>query len=180
MIFFKCFKLISSFFEIFLKTFLSYTGALDAKASIGISPTTLPLNFNVRLFVLVVFPIITKSKSHLSKIFFAFSSFPSSRIISILSWLSDSIISYGVIFSSLQGTLSNSISIPNSPFDAISTLDEVKPAAPMSWIDMIDLSFINSKHASIKSFSVKGSPTCTVGFFASEFSSNSAEAIEAP
>ena len=46
--------------------------------------------------------------------------------------LSESIISYGVIFSSLHGTLLRSNSIPNFPFDAISTLEEVNPAAPMS------------------------------------------------
>ena len=70
--------------------------------------------------------------------------------------------------------------MPNSPLEAISTLDEVSPAAPISWIEIIDLSFISSKQASINNFSVKGSPTWTVGFLSSEFSSNSAEAIEAP
>ena len=50
----------------------------------------------------------------------------------------------------------------------------------MSCIAIIESSLINSKQASKSNFSVKGSPTCTVGFFSSEFSSNSAEAIEAP
>jgi hypothetical protein len=41
-------------------------------------------------------------------------------------------------------------------------------------------SFISSRQASSSSFSVKGSPTCTVGRFSSEASSNSADAMVAP
>ena len=59
-------------------------------------------------------------------------------------------------------------------------LEDVKPAAPISWIAIIDLSDINSKQASKRSFSVKGSPTWTVGFFSSILSSNIADAILAP
>ena len=39
---------------------------------------------------------------------------------------------------------------------------------------------ISSRHASISSFSVKGSPTCTVGRFSSLSSSKLADAIVAP
>ena len=48
-------------------------------------------------FEFVVFPITAKSKFHLSNIFFAISSLPFSKTINIRSWLSDNIISYGVI-----------------------------------------------------------------------------------
>ena len=47
--------------------------------------TCSPLKFNTKLLVLVVFPIIEKSKPHLLKIFFAFSSFPELSINNILS-----------------------------------------------------------------------------------------------
>ena len=60
---------------------------------------------------------------------------------------------------------------------AISTEDEVNPAAPMSWIATIASPCISSRHASINNFSVKGSPTCTVGRFSPASAPNSAEAI---
>ena len=84
------------------------------------------------------------------------------------------------MFFSLRGILSKSISIPTLPFEAISTLELVNPAAPMSWIDNIKSVFINSKQASNKSFPVNGSPTWTVGFWLSVSSENSAEAMVAP
>jgi hypothetical protein len=64
--------------------------------------------------------------------------------------------------------------------EAISKEEEVSPAAPMSWIPTIASVFISSRHASSRSFSVNGSPTCTVGRFSSDLSSNSPEAIVAP
>ena len=70
--------------------------------------------------------------------------------------------------------------MPNPPFEAISTLELVKPAAPMSWIDRTTSVCINSKHASNSNLPVKGSPTCTVGLFSELLSVNSAEAIVAP
>ena len=121
-----------------------------------------------------------KSKSHFLKIFSASFSFPVFKTINILSWLSDSIISYGDMPVSRHGTLFKFNSIPIFPFEAISTEDEVKPAAPISWMDTIVSVCINSRQASNKSFSAKGSPTCTVGFFASESESNSCEAMDAP
>ena len=84
------------------------------------------------------------------------------------------------MFASLQGTLFKLISIPKFPFEAISILEEVNPAAPISWIAIIESPAINSKQASNNSFSVKGSPTWTVGFFSSILSSNEADAILAP
>ncbi len=63
---------------------------------------------------------------------------------------------------------------------AISKVEQVRPAAPMSWMPTIASVRISSRQASSRSFSVNGSPTCTVGRLASVSSSNSAEAIEAP
>ena len=50
----------------------------------------------------------------------------------------------------------------------------------MSWIATMASVAISSRQASSSSFSVKGSPTCTVGRFSSESSLNSAEAMVAP
>ena len=65
------------------------------------------------------------------------------------------------------GTASRSSAMPTPPLPAISTEEEVSPAAPMSWMATIASVAISSRHASISSFSVNGSPTCTVGRFAS-------------
>ena len=78
------------------------------------------------------------------------------------------------------GTVSSASSMPTSPFDAISTEEEVRPAAPISWIETMASVAISSRHASSSSFSVNGSPTCTVGRFSSVSSENSAEAMVAP
>src|SRR5215467_9070830 len=72
------------------------------------------------------------------------------------------------------GTASRSRSTPRSPLAPISTAEQVRPAAPMSWIAMTQPFAIISRQASSKSFSANGSPTCTVGRFSSESSPNSA------
>ncbi len=64
---------------------------------------------------------------------------------------------------SRTGTRSRSSSMPSPPLPAISTADEVRPAAPISWIATIASPCISSRQASISSFSVNGSPTWTVG-----------------
>ena len=70
--------------------------------------------------------------------------------------------------------------MPTLPLPAISTAELVRPAAPMSWMPMMASVPMSSRQASMSSFSVKGSPTCTVGRFSSEFASNSALAMVAP
>ena len=99
-----------------------------------------------------VIPITSKSKSHFLKIASARLTRLGFIIISIRSWLSESINSYADKLSSLFGTLSRFISIPKEPLSAISTDEQVKPAAPISWIAIIESVFISSKHASIKLF----------------------------
>ncbi len=81
---------------------------------------------------------------------------------------------------SRRGTRSRSSSQPTPPAEAISTDEQVSPAAPMSWMATMASPAISSRQASSSSFSVNGSPTCTVGRFASESSENSAEAMVAP
>ena len=70
---------------------------------------------------------------------------------------------------------------PTFPLEAISTEEEVIPAAPISCIDSIRPEDINSRQPSINNFSMKGSPTCTEGLFSSSSSSEkTSDAILAP
>jgi hypothetical protein len=73
-----------------------------------------------------------------------------------------------------------SIVTPTSPRSAISADDEVRPAAPMSWMATMWPERMSSSEASRSSFSVNGSPTCTRGRLASFSSERSSEANEAP
>ena len=68
--------------------------------------------------------------------------------------------------------------VPARP--AISKEEQVRPAAPMSWMPTIASVAISSRQASSSSFSVKGSPTCTVGRRSSPPSPKSSEAMVAP
>ena len=70
--------------------------------------------------------------------------------------------------------------MPAFPLSAISTEEQVSPAAPMSWMAMIASVAISARQASMSSFSVKGSPTWTVGRFSSVSSPNAADAMVAP
>ena len=99
---------------------------------------------------------------------------------SMRSWDSLSISSKGVMPLSRMGTWSRRSSRPVPARLAISKLEEVRPAAPMSWMPMIQSVSKSSRQASSRSFSVKGSPTCSVGRFSSLPSPNSALAMEAP
>ncbi len=82
---------------------------------------------------------------------------------------------------SRTGTFERSISTPLPARPAISKDDEVSPAAPMSWIPTTASVSKSSRHASMRSFSVNGSPTCTVGrFWFASSAANSSEAIVAP
>ena len=82
--------------------------------------------------------------------------------------------------SSRVGTSPVSISTPTPPRAAISALELVSPAAPMSWMATMRPEVMSSRLASSRSFSVNGSPTCTWGRRASLFSDSSSEAKLAP
>ena len=72
------------------------------------------------------------------------------------------------------------MSTPAPPRAAISKQELVSPAAPMSWTPSTTPLLIASRLASSRTFSVKGSPTCTVGLFASLSASKASDAIVAP
>ena len=82
--------------------------------------------------------------------------------------------------SSRCGTADSSTSIPVPLRAGISEVQQARPAAPMSWMPTTAPVAIASRHASSSSFSVKGSPTCTVGRRSSACSSKVAEAMVAP
>ncbi len=161
-------------------TGLSSTGACSLTGWTGTSATFSPCQKSSIFPVPVTSPITATSNSHFSKISIMACSHPFLAQISIRSCDSDNIKSYGVIPSSRAGTLSKCIIIPEPLRPAISKELEVSPAAPISWIPMIKSFLNNSKHASKRSFSVNGSPTCTVGLLLSLSSVNEAEDITAP
>ena len=68
-IFFKSFNFVFFLGNLILVHSRSYNGALEERASIGMSATSLLLKFNINFLVSVVLPMTTKSKSHLSNIF---------------------------------------------------------------------------------------------------------------
>ena len=78
------------------------------------------------------------------------------------------------------GTFERSRRIPTPPREHISNVEDVRPAAPMSWIATTASPSRTSRTASRTSFSTNGSPTCTVGRRCDFASSKTSEAIEAP
>ena len=78
------------------------------------------------------------------------------------------------------GTRESSTSIPVPARAGISEQAQARPAAPMSWMPTTAPVPIASRQASSRSFSVNGSPTCTVGRRSSAPSSKVAEAMVAP
>ena len=82
--------------------------------------------------------------------------------------------------SSRWGTSSITSSRPVPARPAISTEELVRPAAPMSWMPTMQSVAISSRQASRRSFSVKGSPTWTVGRLSSLSASKLSEAMVAP
>ena len=81
---------------------------------------------------------------------------------------------------SRRGTLPMSISMPVPAREAHSAVEQVRPAAPMSWMPTTAPVLSTSRQASSSTFSMNGSPTCTVGRRSSLPSPNSAEAMVAP
>ena len=78
------------------------------------------------------------------------------------------------------GTAESSTSIPVPLRAGISEVQHASPAAPMSWMPTTAPVAMASRQASSRSFSVNGSPTCTVGRLASASSSKAADAMVAP
>src|SRR2546426_798926 len=140
-----------------------YTGQSSISRRPGISTTT--CSFQVARYMpsSVTRPIGMAVSSHFAAMAWTCCRRSALATTSIRSWDSESRISYGVIPGSRVGTRARSISTPTPPRAAISAEEEVRPAAPMSWIATMWPEAISSRLASSSSFSVKGSPTCTCG-----------------
>ncbi len=72
-------------------------------------------------------------------------------------------ISGGPSAGSRSGTTSRSTSIPVPPPAASSVVAHATPAAPRSWMPVTRPAAYSSRQHSISSFSMNGSPTCTLG-----------------
>ena len=93
---------------------------------------------------------------------------------SIRSCDSETMISNGSIPASRSGTRSTSMSMPTPPFDAISELELVSPAAPRSCSETSSPRSSSSSEHSRSFFSANGSPICTLGRLPSSPSPSSA------
>ena len=62
--------------------------------------------------------------------------------------------------------------MPTPPADAVSLVAQVSPAPPRSWIPTTSPASSSARQASIRRFSSKGSPTCTLGRLAASASSS--------
>ena len=84
---------------------------------------------------------------------------------SMRSWDSESMTSYGVMPSSRRGTFATSMTRPVPARAADSALEAVRPAAPRSWMPVIQSAWLwaRSRQASMSIFSRNGLPTCTAG-----------------
>ena len=125
-------------------------------------------------------PIAATSTPHLRKTAATSASRPLWTTRTMRSCDSESISSYGVIPVSRIGTFVRSSSIPTPPRAHISNVEDVSPAAPMSWIATTASPSRTSRTASRTSFSTNGSPTCTVGRRCDFRSSKASDAIDAP
>ena len=129
----------------------------------------------------IISPITAWDRSCLSHIWDAFSTSSLLMANTILSCDSDSIISYGVIPSSLSGIFSRSIHEPFPPLSAISDRQHVSPPPPRSFTPWMSRVSKSSYVASITRFLVNGSATCTAGLSSiSELLVSSSEANVTP
>ena len=108
-------------------------------------------------------PITTASTSHLAQRSMNSTRRSGRTIAHIRSCDSLIKISSGDKVSSRKSTRSSQTCMPPSPFEASSLVAHEMPAPPRSWIPSTSPACSTSRVASISNFSMKGSPTCTLG-----------------
>ena len=140
------------------------------------SPTCCSPSKTRRRWLSVTSPIAVALTSHLAHSASTSSSRAGSTTQSMRSCDSETMISNGSMSASRSGTLEMSRSSPTSPFDAISAVEEERPAAPRSCIATTSSPATNSRQHSISLFSSNGSPIWTLGRLLSSASSSSADA----
>ena len=110
----------------------SYRGHSSISAETGTSPTTLPSLITRIRSVPVTSPTIAAPVCQRSQVASSSSMLPGSTTASILSCDSEIMISNGSMPASRSGTRPTSTSIPTPPAEAISAVEELRPAAPRS------------------------------------------------
>ena len=116
--------------------------------------------------VSVTSPITAARTSHLAHTARNSSTRPGSTTAIIRSCDSLIKISGGPSDASRSGTSSRLTSMPPVPAAASSVVAQATPAAPRSWMPTVRPPAKSSRQHSTSSFSVNGSPTCTLGRFA--------------
>ncbi len=144
------------------------------------SPTTSPPASTRSRRVSVTVPMAVARTSHFSHTASTSSSLSGSTTQSIRSCDSEIITSNGSMSASRSGTLSMSISIPTSPFEAISDELDVSPAAPRSCSEASSPLSSSSSDDSSSFFSSNGSPIWTVGRLSSSSPSSALASTDAP
>ena len=121
------------------------------------------------------------STSHLSMIVKKRSRSAGATIAIMRSWDSLMRISPAVRVGSRSSTFSRSTCMPESPLEASSEVAHEIPAAPRSWMPWTTPAPKSSRQHSMRTFSMKGSPTWTLGRLAGMPSSKVSEArMDAP
>ena len=110
-------------------------------------------------------PITVASTSHLRQTAMNFSTFSGATTAHMRSCDSLDRISAGVMLAARNGTRSSSMAMPPSPADANSDVAQDNPAPPRSWMPITSPAAYSSRQHSMSTFSMNGSPTCTLGSF---------------
>ena len=111
----------------------------------------------------VTSPMAVAQTPHFSAVLSTASSLSGATSSSIRSWDSLARISCGSIEGSRSGTRSSHTRMPVPAAAAVSVSAQVSPAPPRSWMPTTSSASYSSRHASISSFSMNGSPTWTDG-----------------
>ena len=153
----------------------------SASRIVGKLAISSPSSEMIMLFPSITSPITDDTISCLSQIFCASSTSSGFMTNTILSWDSESMISYGVIPVSLNGIALRSTNAPFLEESTSSEMQQVRPPPPKSLTPLTLIFSMISSDASNTLFLVNGSATCTAGLSSvSESDVNSSEANVTP
>ena len=142
-----------------------YTGPSWATVRGGTSTTVSPCQLIFSRSPSVTSPMTVASTSHLRQTAMKASTFSGVTTAHMRSCDSLESTSAGVMFAARSGTLSRSMCMPPSPAEASSDVAQDNPAPPRSWMPTTRCAAYSSRQHSMSTFSVKGSPTWTLGSF---------------
>ena len=131
----------------------------------GTSTTVAPCQVITSRSPSVTSPITVASVSHFAQTARKASTFSGVTTAHMRSCDSLERISAGVMPVARSGTRSSSMCMPPSPALASSEVAHDSPAPPRSWMPTTSPAANSSRQHSMSTFSVNGSPTCTLGSF---------------